>query len=713
MLLRCFVALGLAAMAIPAGGAAAQEPARPRMAAAEQRYVPEPTPAAPETAAEQTVAPQPAPATPKSTDAQPVAPAPAAATTKPAAAQPVAPKPAAASVATVEPAVEAPAPVPAAVPAAPEPSAAPAPAVTAVPPAKPEAPAPVNAVKAAPQDPIAIALQQRLQSPAASGDEGAAQDFAALTAFYAERTYAPLWVTADGPTPKAAAAIAEVKKADDWGLNAGDFALPEPVAGATPAALADAEVVLSAAVLKYARYARGGRIIDPATQLSSYLDRKPQLLDPREVMAKIASTGEPDAVLRGLHPKHAQFELLRQKYLGMRQAAAAADIVRLPAGPMLKPGISHPDVAILRKRLKVAPPAMADGKPGDEKTYDETLKAAVAAFQKERGLSPDGLVGTGTRAALNDVEVLGPEKLLANMEEWRWMPENMGDFYVWVNIPEFTLRVVKNGAVIHTERVVTGLVDKQTPVFSENLKTVIFQPRWNVPNSIKVNELYPSLARGGDVFQRQGLRLTQNGRPVDPDSVDWGSADIRRYDVYQPPGGANVLGEVKFAFPNKHLVYMHDTPAKHLFEQASRPFSHGCMRVRNPRRLAEVLLNEDKGWDAAKVDDLIEHGPENNEIQVERSIPVHITYFTAWVDEKGETQVARDVYGHEKRITQALQGKWQEIAIGPNHLAPVELNRVEEGFFSFGGLFGGGGGSNGRRPKTVGDYVQSVLGGGF
>jgi murein L,D-transpeptidase YcbB/YkuD len=245
-------------------------------------------------------------------------------------------------------------------------------------------------------------------------------------------------------------------------------------------------------------------------------------------------------------------------------------------------------VALLRKRLEVAPPAAtAEGTPVDATFYDDALKSAVMAFQTERGLAPDGLVGSGTRAVLNDVEVLSPDKLIANMEEWRWMPADMGDLYVWVNIPEFTLRIVKDGSVIHTERVITGLVDKQTPVFSENLKNIIFQPRWNVPNSIKVKELYPSLARGGNSFERQGLRLTQNGRRIDPDDVDWDSTDIRRFDVYQPPGPGNALGVVKFAFPNKHLVYMHDTPTKHLFESTSRPFSHGCMRVRDPVRMAQ------------------------------------------------------------------------------------------------------------------------------
>jgi len=563
-----------------------------------------------------------------------------------------------------------------------------------------------------PQDPLGIALKERLESPLTKGDEQARADNDALKAFYAARTYAPLWVSATQLSPKAAATVAEIGKADDWGLDARDFTLPAPLSqaggGVTPGALAEAEVTLSAAILKYARYARGGRIMDPAGDLSSYLDRTPQLLDPQEVLQKIAAADAPDAYLRGLHPQHPQFEKLRQAYLALRDAAAAAEIVEIPDGPMLKPGISHPHVALLRKRLKIGPAEPVGDQPADDNVYDEKVRAAVVAYQEENGLAPDGLVGRGTRAALNDVEVLSTDKLLANMEAWRWMPADMGDLYVWVNIPEFTLRIVKNGAVIHTERVITGLPDKQTPVFSENLKTIIFRPRWNVPNSIKVHELYPSLARGGTYFRRQGLELTHNGRRIDPDDVDWSVTDIRRFDVHQPPGPGNVLGVVKFAFPNKHLVYMHDTPAKSLFDRSSRTFSHGCMRVRNPLKMAELLLAEDKGWDRAKVDDLAARGPGNNEIQIEHTIPVHATYFTAWVDEAGETQTARDVYGHEKRITLALQGKWQQIAKGPNHLAPVKASQYlddDGGFFSYS--------YRGRKPETVGDYVQQMLSGGF
>ncbi len=563
--------------------------------------------------------------------------------------------------------------------------------------------APAVAQAPAPQDPLAIAVQQQLAAKAKMrADAADAQDRAALSGIYAARIYAPIWVSASGLNDKATAVIAEFAKANDWGLDAADFPPPviDAAPGQTPAptTLVEAELTLSLTVLKYARHARGGRIVDPAMLLSSYLDRKPQLRDPKDVIVKIAAAAEPAAYLRGLHPQHPQFEKLRQKLLAMRTAAAATAPLKLPPGPQLVPGRADPQVAILRQRLKVALAAASAAAPVDANLYDDALKAAVMAFQKEAGTRPDGIVGNATRALLNDVEALGPATLIANMEQWRWMPDDLGEFYVTVNIPEFTLRVVKKGAVIHTERVITGLVAKQTPVFSETMKTVIFQPRWNVPNSIKVQELWPSLARGGTSFRRQGLRLSRNGRDVDPESVDWDYTDIRTYDVYQPPGAANVLGELKFAFPNKHSVYMHDTNARGLFEEASRPFSHGCMRVREPRRLAEIVLGEDKGWDAARIADLITNGPPNNEVQIDRPIGVHVTYFTAWVDDSGEIQTARDVYGHEQRITLALDGRWTEIAKGPNHLAPV---RAPESV-AYGN--GGGGGS-------LSDLVSSVFGG--
>ena len=279
------------------------------------------------------------------------------------------------------------------------------------------------------------------------------------------------------------------------------------------------------------------------------------------------------------------------------------------------------------------------------------------------------------------------------------MPEDLGDLYVTVNIPEFTLRIVKNGAVIHTERVITGQPTKQTPVFSEDheddrLPAALERARtrsrcWSCGRAWRA---------AAPTFGRQGLRLSRNGRDIDPESVDWSSSDIRNYRRLPAAGAEQRAGRVEVRLPQqaRRLHARHATP-RDCSRKSSRPFSHGCMRVRNPRRMAEILLGEDKGWDAARIADLIANGPENNEVPIDRKIGVHITYFTAWVDDKGETQIARDVYGHEQRITQALQGRWSQIAKGPNHLAPV---RTPESVSYASGNF-----------SSVGDFINSALGG--
>lgn len=569
---------------------------------------------------------------------------------------------------------------------------APAPAATA--PATPAAP-PAAAVESPPQPELLGALVRKkldiLPDKATDADRA---DAAALKAFYEARKDEPLWIAGDVMTAKASAAIAEIRRADDWGLDAKAFELPSTSEGTTLSRedAAGAEMKLSLAVLKYARFARGGRITDPSKQLSSYLDRMPQLLDPKVVLEQVAASNEPDATLRHFQPQQPQFEKLRQRYLEIKASADAAQaIVRIPKGPKLVPGQKQANVVLLRKRLGTPLPAATGNASVEETFYDDALAAAVKAFQTSKGLKPDGIVSAATRNALNDVEMPNPQKILANMEEWRWMPEDLGNYYVTVNIPEFMIRVVKDGQIIHEERVVTGTPSKQTPVFSAAMELVTIHPRWIVPESIKVRELYPSLARGGGYFQRQGLRITRNGRPVDPYSVNWSTADIRKFDIYQPSGPGNALGVVKLSFPNKHIVYFHDTPSKGLFSEASRAFSHGCIRVRNPVKLAQVVLNQDKGWDDAHVKSLVDADADENPIALDRKVPVHITYFTSWIDKDGKEQSAKDVYGHEKRITLALQGRFDEIERGPDHLAPVSPNEIrlvqQKNRKSFGGFF--------------------------
>ena len=570
------------------------------------------------------------------------------------------------------------------------------------------------------EQPLLLSVRRKLLAPLPEGTTQADRD--GLWMFYAARTE-PVWVDKNGWTPKAVAAIEEIKRADDWGLQASAFEIPglaKQAPGAPPSenALVDAELGLSLAALKYARYARGGRIEDPATQLSSYLDRKPTLRHPLLVMEQLAASNAPGEYLRTLHPQHAQFEKLRQQYLAHRDGGLNT-IVTIPTkGSKLYPGTTHKDIALVRERLGV------HAVDGAIEVYDDELAEVVKAFQEKRDITPaNGVINAKTRRALNEGKQVSPATLLANMEQWRWMPQDLGETYVWVNVPEYTVSVIDHGQVVHSERVIVGELDKQTPIFSQDLETIYFHPRWNVPESIKVKEILPSLARGGGYFHRQGMKLVRNGREVKASSVNWGTADIRNYDVYQPSGPGNALGRMKFTFPNKHSVYMHDTQSKGLFSASERTFSHGCVRVKNPQRLAETLLGIDKGWSVKEVDELLDGEPEELGVPLNHHIPVHITYFTAQVDDSGDVTTEKDVYGHEKRITQALEGKWDSINKGTDHLAQVELaQRLNDAESTgrakarrsgrrvvSGGYVGGGDGGDSQRVVSRGSSANDIF----
>ena len=235
-----------------------------------------------------------------------------------------------------------------------------------------------------------------------------------------------------------------------------------------------------------------------------------------------------------------------------------------------------------------------------------------------------------------------------------------------------------------------------------------------MPESIKIKELLPSLRAGGDPLARQGLVMEYNGRRRAAWDVDWSRTDIRNFNIYQPPGAGNALGVVKFLFPNKHSVYLHDTPSKSLFNERVRTFSHGCMRVRDPVKLAEILLKEDQGWDRSMIDGLIANGPEENEVTLAQPIPVHVTYFTAWVGNDGTVETFDDVYGHEKRITLALQGRWNEIEKNDEKvLSPDDYNVASDGWNDGDSLFGEDDDPRHRHKHSggFGNFFKNVFGG--
>jgi L,D-transpeptidase YcbB len=442
-------------------------------------------------------------------------------------------------------------------------------------------------------DPIVLAVRQRLANAPPPRDGGEQTDYAALKAFYAQWA-GPLWLANALLTPRAEQAILEINQADSWGLKASAFDLPK--LGAPPSdveALAEAEIKLSFAVLKYARAARGGRL-DPAA-VSRKFDQKPPVYDPGSLLLAVAEHADIAAYLRQLHPRHEQFSRLRQALLAARAAP--------------------PDA---------------------------------------------GTVSTVRR-------------LIVNLERWRWMPDDLGDFYVWDSVPEQMTRVVDRGEVTLSEKIVVGKPSTPTPIFSANMQFVIFHPSWGVPAGMKMQELGPQLRNTGGgwfssyplasaVLAGHGLFVSRGGQPINPDAVDWSKVDIREFEFVQPPGPKNVLGIVKFRFPNKHDVYMHDTPERHLFGGAMRAFSHGCMRVQNPVRLAEVVLAHDKGWTASDVQGYVRRG---GEIALKQQIPVHVTYFTAVVDAAGKVQYFPDIYGLDERLASALEGARVSLATSP------------------------------------------------
>ncbi len=522
---------------------------------------------------------------------------------------------------------------------------------------------------ASPREAVLFAVRDRLGAASSTTQAQKQTKQGALIAYYAKPDRDLLFVDENGLTARGKAVIAEIGKADDYGLKAADYVLPDlsglnTASGDVTGRLAQAEIEISRAVLDYAHDARGGRL-DP-NSISKNLDPTLLLPKPLDVIESIAFRSDPAAYLRGFQPQHPQFERLAQKLKELRggeTAKAETPKVRIPSGRLLKLGVADPQVALLRTRLEIP--------HGDTpELYDETVLAAVRRFQVAHNTPADGVVGPGTRRLLNAPHLAHRgshadiDKILLNMERWRWLPQDLGRFHIAVNIPEFTLRVMQDDEIFHATRVIVGKPRTQTPVFSDEMQTVVFGPYWNVPNSIKVGEIRPYVRRTGgffgggwntSVFQRQGLRIKHGGREVDPRSVDWNRVDIRTLHLFQPPGPRNVLGQVKFMFPNKHAVYMHDTVQKHLFSKAVRAESHGCIRVQNPDKLAAIIMRKDRNWSEARTYSAF-NTAYNQHNGLKQHIPVYMTYFTLWVNEDGSMKTFGDLYGHDRRMASALFG---------------------------------------------------------
>ncbi len=508
--------------------------------------------------------------------------------------------------------------------------------------------------------------------------------------FYKARDYKPLWVSDGAAGARAKAAITYLGQVDTDGLNPADYPTPDFKTVTTASALAEDELKLTASLLTYARHAQIGQI--HFSRVGSDIDFKLVAPEPAEVLAKLAGAADVAAALDGYNPPQPEFKALKEKLAELRKGALAPkaeeekkpDLVRIGEGKTLHVGMKDSRVVQLRKRLDIA---------GDKNDplYDDAVRDAVKTFQTQSDIDVDGNLGPNTLRALNGEKRVahGPiadpiDTVIVNMERWRWLPRDLGNPHVIVNVPDYTLTLYNDGKPYWKTKIVAGKPGKGTPMISAEMKFITVNPTWNVPPSIIENEYLPALQQDPDALDRIGLKLTQ-----DADGT---------VHISQPPGAGNALGRIRFNFPNKFLVYQHDTPDKYLFAKDKRAYSHGCMRVQNPLIYGEKLLSlvDPQGhYTAAKLESMF--GGNEININFPKNIWVHLTYQTAFVDEDGKLQFRDDVYGRDARMIAILKGserKVADIAIERRPdasskpvRAPIGMYGGDNGYSSNGGFF--------------------------
>ena len=475
-----------------------------------------------------------------------------------------------------------------------------------------------------------------------------------VAAFYRDRSFAPLWTSGDGAgEARLEALFSALSRAADHGLPAARWdvgALRARLTGSRTAAEAGAtEAALTEAYLDYATALTSG-LLDPSTAAPGIV-RQPPRPDPAALLRRI-ERGEPARVLRALVPGAPEYGRLMRHRAALGRAVEAGGWGPPVEAGTLRPGDEGPAVLALRDRMRRMGLLGRSLSP----RYDDALAAAVTAFQERAGLAPDGIAGPVTLAALNVPAEARLGQVLVAMERERWTNLKRGRRHVWVNLTDFSAAIVDDGRVTFRTRSVIGkdTEDRETPEFSDVMDHMVLNPSWYVPRSIVVGEYLPKLQR--DPYAVSHLEMTDSrGRAANR------SAGFSRYSertfpfaMRQPPGPTNALGQVKFMFPNPHNIYLHDTPAKHLFARDRRAFSHGCIRLAEPLEFAHALLAPQEEDPEAVVRRLLRTGAEAR-VTLDEPVPVHIVYRTAFTDAEGALHWREDVYGRDAAVLEALR----------------------------------------------------------
>ena len=472
-----------------------------------------------------------------------------------------------------------------------------------------------------------------------------------VAAFYRARDDKPAWIV-DDDSSAASHALEVIRSAPAHGFAAADYGEPDiasrlvALTAATPddaarsRRVAEIDARLTAALLAFGRDVSIGRK-SPASSKNT------ARVVPEFATTLAGATNDPQRWLDSVRPPHPEYVALETALVSLLQQRDGEGWFPVPAGKFVAGG-SGAAVAALRKRLGAGGHLRAEA-ASSTAPFSAEDEQAVKAFQGLHGLKATGAVDGATLAAMNVPIDERIRQVALNLERWRAMPDDLGARHLFVNIPAFHLIAREDGKPVLDIRVVVGKLTNKTPVFSSTMSTIVFSPYWNIPDSIVDGETVPAMAKDPAYLARNNIEVlsASNASPVDYSDVDWDDAGQRRRLAFrQKPGPGNALGFVKFLFPNQYDVYIHDTPADRLFSRVSRALSHGCVRLEQPEALARYVLRDDPAWDDESILEAMTGGIEKH-VRLREPIPVHLVYFTAWV-ENGGLHFQPDVYGYDK-----------------------------------------------------------------
>lgn len=474
--------------------------------------------------------------------------------------------------------------------------------------------------------------------------------------FYETQAYQLLWVEENNLNSNAVDLLQAIADVDADGLYPEDYHstfftnLGDPNNSGT--SVAELEVLLTDAFLSLSQHILAGKV-NPELLTSDWKARKRAFRAP-ELLARLHSGENLPDILDSLRPVHPRYRMLMQARQQLQQKAQV-DWQLIDSFTALKPGAQDARVPQVRDKLQFW--GDYNGELLADDTYDGELKIAVEKFQHRHGLEVDGVIGKATWQALNISPQQRLEDIRVNLERWRWLDEDTGKRFIVVNIADFDLRVYEDNKVIFQKPVIVGRNYRKTPVFSDAVKYLVLNPTWTVPYKLAVQDKLPDIKKDSAYLSRMGFSVFRQGttEEIPAQTIDWESLSRGNfpYRLVQGPGPLNALGQVKFMFPNAYDVYLHDTPSKELFKKTERAFSSGCIRLADPIELAELLLSS-QGMKKEDIQAILDSG-KTTTIYLKSPLPIHIEYWTAWVDQVGRLNFRNDIYDRDKPVRVALQ----------------------------------------------------------